>query len=629
VQAARLVRMMAMAGMMVSGAAVLLYGWLRGGWLEALLAGIALGMSMLPEELPVILTVFLAMGAWRISRVRVLTRRAAAIETLGAATVLCTDKTGTLTQNRMRVAELWVPGRGCVPCAPDAATDPDMSASGTNEARRMLAQLGQRASSPYPFDPMERAFHELADAAGVSVDGAGRLLRVYPLRPELLAMVQVWENRTQVAPWNVAAKGAPEAIADLCALDAAQRMALRAEIDRMARAGRRVLGLARARADGPALPDSARGFAFEFAGLAGLADPLRDSVPQAIRHCRKAGIRVVMITGDYPETARAIAREAGLDSDHVVTGGALSAMSDAALADAVRRATVFARIQPDQKLRIVNAFKAQGEIVAMTGDGVNDAPSLKAAHIGIAMGQRGTDGAREASAIVLLDDDFSAIVAAIALGRRIHDNIRKAIGFVFAVHVPIAGVALLPLALGLPVVLSPVHIAFLEMVIDPVCSLVFEAEKAEEDVMARPPRPAQQPLFSASTMAWSLVQGIVAFIFTGGVYLLAARSGLPETEARALTFFSLLTTILALIMVNRSLGTSLRRALDPRNPVLLAVLAIVAGVSTVSLLWPPARELFRFGPLHAYDAVITLAVGAGVLLLLEILKAGWRRDRAL
>ncbi len=364
-------------------------------------------------------------------------------------------------------------------------------------------------------------------------------------------------------------------------------------------------------------------FAFEFLGLVGLADPLRASVLDAVSECRTAGIRVVMITGDYPATARAIARQAGLDAEDLVTGEELKHMSEAELAERMRTATVFARIMPEQKLRIVNALKANGEIVAMTGDGVNDAPSLKAAHIGIAMGGRGTDVAREASSIVLLDDDFGSILTAVRLGRRIYDNLRKAMGFIFAVHVPIAGLALLPLLFGLPILFGPMHIAFLEMVIDPVCSLVFEAETEEDDVMGRRPRSSDEPLFSRQLIDWSLLQGAFAFALVAAIFVIGFRRGMPETELRALSFFSLVMTIVSLIFVNRSFSASLLTALRRPNPALAWVLLIVVVMLGLTLLWPLATGLFRFGPLHWDDLAVTLAAGALVLVVLEFLKPIW------
>jgi Ca2+-transporting ATPase len=398
----------------------------------------------------------------------------------------------------------------------------------------------------------------------------------------------------------------------------------------MAAEGLRVLGVARASFAGQTWPDSQRDFAFEFLGLVGLADPLRASVPDAVGECRSAGIKVIMITGDYPATARAIARQAGLNAEDLVTGDELEQLSEAELAQRVRTATVFARIMPEQKLRIVIALKASGEVVAMTGDGVNDAPSLKAAHIGIAMGGRGTDVAREASSIVLLDDDFGSIVKSIRLGRRIYDNLRKAMGFIFAVHVPIAGLVLLPLLSGLPILFGPMHIAFLEMVIDPVCSLVFEAETEEDDVMRRPPRGPDEPLFSGLMIGWSVLQGASAFLLVAVIFVLALGRGMAEAEVRALVFFSLVVTMVSLIFVNRSFSASLVAALRRPNRTLYLVLLAVLVMLSLTLLWPFARGLFRFGPLHVDDLAVTLGAGFAVLVFLEILKLlyarGWQRQ---
>ena len=610
-QTRRLVKLFALVGGTVSILAVVLYGLFRGGWLDALLAGIALGMSMLPEEFPVVLTVFMAMGAWRIARSHVLTRRASAIETLGSATVLCTDKTGTLTANRMTIVDLRLPGG-------ETARPDETAGAPLPEAFRALADVGALASPPNPFDPMDKAFHDLG--AREPPHPGRTLAHAYGLRPDLLAMAQVWREEGGGDEAIVAAKGAPEAIAALCRFDAARLAALTATVNAMAAEGLRVLGVARARFRGSVWPASQREFAFEFVGLVGLADPLRPSVPQAVAECRTAGVRVIMITGDYPATARAIARQAGIDADDVVTGTDLETLGDAELAARARTATVFARIMPEQKLRIVAALKADGEIVAMTGDGVNDAPSLKAAHIGIAMGRRGTDVAREASAIVLLDDDFGSIVKAIRHGRRIYDNLRKAMGFIFAVHVPIAGLALLPLLFGLPILLGPMHIAFLEMVIDPVCSLVFEAERGEGNVMSRPPRAPDEPLFSGRLIGWSLLQGAVAFALVASLFVVALERGMPTAEVRALTFFSLVLSIVSLIFVNRSFSASLITALRRPNPALAWVLAGVAAMLSLTLLWPFARGLFRFGPLHLDDLALTLGAGVAVLILLEGVK---------
>jgi Ca2+-transporting ATPase len=620
-QMRRVVRIFAMVGGAVSVASVLLYGLLRGGWLDAVLAGIALGMSMLPEEFPVVLTIFMAMGAWRISQARVLTRRAAAIETLGSATILCTDKTGTLTENRMTVAELRLEdGRRLRP-ADNPETD-------LPAAFADLVETGVLASAQIPFDPMEIAFHKLGKERlrnhRVLDKPDWELVHAYPLRPGLLAMSNVWRSTGSDDDTLVAAKGAPEAIAALCRLDAKVFKVLTGLVEAMANEGLRVLGVARAVHRGTDLPKTQHDFKFEFLGLVGLTDPLRARVPEAVSDCRSAGIKVMMITGDYPATAKIIARQAGLDAESVVTGTEMQALNDDELALRVKTATVFARIMPEQKLRIVSALKSSGEIVAMTGDGVNDAPSLKAANIGIAMGGRGTDVAREASSIVLLDDDFGSIVKAVRLGRRIFDNLRKAIGFIFAVHVPIAGLSLLPLLFSLPILFGPIHIAFLEMVIDPVCSLVFEAENEEDDVMRRPPRNPDSPLFSGALIGWGLIQGIVAFALLAGIYIVALRQGMAENEIRALTFFSLVLTIVGLIFVNRSFSASILTALHRPNRSLMIVVVTVASMLAGTLLWPFATSLFRFGPLHLDDLAMTFAAGFVVLAGLELLKPLWR-----
>ncbi|WP_232478516.1 cation-translocating P-type ATPase [Roseomonas rosulenta] len=608
-QMRRLVKFCAIFGGVVSVLAVLLYGTLRGGWLDALLAGIAIGMSMVPEELPVVLTVFMAMGAWRISKARVLTRRAASIETLGSATVLCTDKTGTLTQNRMTVAVL---------CLPDGSEFHPQDGA-IPQGFRLLVETGRLASVPQPFDPMEKAFHAMADGmAQPALD----LIRTYGLRPDLLAMTNIWRSGTETI---VATKGAPEAIALLCHLDAEARAALIARTEVLAAKGMRVLAVARATHSGEAWPETQDRFAFRLLGLVGLADPLRPGVVEAVAECRTAGIRVVMITGDYPTTAAAIARQAGLDAETIVTGEALSGMDDATLAAQARSTTVFARVMPEQKLRIVAALKADGEVVAMTGDGVNDAPSLKAAHIGIAMGGRGTDVAREASSLVLLDDDFGSIVAAVRLGRRVFDNLRKSMGFIIAIHLPIAGLALLPLIFGLPILLWPMHIAFLEMMIDPVCTLVFEAETEEEGIMQRPPRDPAAPLFSASLLGWSVLQGAVVLAPTAGIYLVALDRGMPEPEVRSLTFFALVISIVGLIFVNRSFSASIITAFRRRNAVLRWVMLAVTVMLGVTLALPFAQRMFRFGPLHPDDLAVTVTAGLATILILEFLKPHWRK----
>jgi len=605
----RLVRVFAIGGGSISLLVMVLYGLHRGSWLEALLAGIAVSMSMLPEEFPVVVTIFMAMGAWRISRAGVLTRRAAAIETLGSATVLCTDKTGTLTENIMRVAELR---------RADGQAHKLLDGN-LPEAFHDLLDLSLLASAREPFDPMEKALFALhRDEA--PPNAGGQLVRAFGLTAELLAMSNVWQF-TKGHGLIVASKGAPEAIAGLCQLDEADGARLLREADSMAAEGLRVLGVARAAAASPLNVENQKDFAFEYLGLVGLADTLRPSVPAAVAECRTAGIRVAMITGDYPVTARAIAAQAGIDAGHILTGAELAVMDEVALSGRIEATTIFARIMPQQKLRIVEALKARGEVVAMTGDGVNDAPSLKAANIGIAMGQRGTDVAREAAAIVLLDDDFGSIVKAIRLGRRIYDNLHKAVTFILAVHVPIAGLALLPLIFGLPILLGPVHIAFLEMIIDPVCTLVFESETEEDDIMRRPPRDPKRPMFSLPFISRGVLQGGLALAVVVAVLIAAMKLELPVEAIRAVTFISLVAVIISLVLVNRSRTASIIEAVRRPNRALLVVVAAVTILLGLILAVPFARHMFGFEVPPA--TILATAIGAGPLMLIGLEGLKW------
>jgi P-type Ca2+ transporter type 2C len=614
-----LVRNFVIVGALAGGLTVLLYGMLRGSWLEAMLGGIAVGMSLLPEEFPLVMAVFMAMGAWRISRARVLTRRAAAIESLGATTVLCTDKTGTLTENRMTLVAI-VSG--------DASWTQDENTPLPAGAYETL-ETAKFACPQVPADPMDIAVHKLANASNqpAKTDVAQlKLIRAYGLRPDLFAVVNVMYNENATAG-TAYAKGALEAIMELCHLSTERSAQISHQADELARNGVRVLGVAKAIvkdvAREQALPESPRGFEFAYVGLIGFADPMRANVPAAVAECHAAGIRVVMITGDYPVTAQAIANQAGLDSTNVLSGEEIEALSDDELSVRVKSTSIFARIRPNQKLRIVQMLKANGEVVAMTGDGVNDAPAIKAAHIGIAMGGRGTDVAREASAIVLLDDDFGSIVKTIRLGRRIYDNLRKAIEFIVAVHIPIAGLALLPLAMGLPLMLTPIHIAFLEMVIDPACSVVLEAEEEEEDVMKRPPRDPGSPLLLPRRIGWAVLQGAIAFAILAGVLVSASRAGMLEPDLRALVFTSLVLINIGLILVNRSFTASLVRAFMRPNRSLWILFSVVIALLSMAVYWPPAQVLFRFGQLHWDDLAISLTAGLFSILLLEALKSRW------
>jgi len=622
-QTRRLVRNLALIGLSLCVLVVLLYGLSRHDWLTGILAGITLAMATLPEEFPVVLTVFMAIGAWRISRQQVLTRRIPAIETLGSATVLCVDKTGTLTQNRMVVKQLYCEGQH-LQITPERITLP--------ENFHPLVEYSVLASEADPFDPMEKAFQELAEltlAGTEHLHRDWRLVHEYALSPQMLAMSHVWKAQHS-DDYVVAAKGAPEAIMDLCHLSENERSELHKEIYRMADAGLRVLGVAHARFHGEQWPAIQHDFDFQMLGLIGLADPLRPDVPQAVSECRSAGIKVSMITGDYPGTARAIAGQAGLGEISILSGDELDRLSDSELQQRIRSFNVFARIVPEQKLRLVQAYKAKGEIVAMTGDGVNDAPALKAAHIGIAMGKRGTDVAREASSLVLLQDDFGSIVHAVKLGRRIYDNLQKAMSYILAIHVPIAGLSLLPLLFGLPQLFWPVHIVFLELIIDPTCSIVFEAEPEEQDIMQRIPRAPEATLFGGWTLGLSVMQGLIILIAVMLVYVFSLQQQFPTDEARALSFYTLVMANIGLILTNRSWSAGILGSLRTPNKalwwVVVSALLILALVTTV----PYLKQLFHFGPMHFAALAIATMVVVVSIAAIEVMKQkslAWRRQR--
>jgi Ca2+-transporting ATPase len=617
-QMGRIVLRLAAIGAALCLLVALLYGRSRGSLFDGLLAGLALAMSILPEEFPVVLTIFLALGAWRLSRKRVLTRRVAAIEALGAATVLCVDKTGTLTVNRMSVTRLVAGGRPL-----------DVTGSETlPDEFHELVEYAVLASRRAPFDPMEQAIRELGLrtlARTEHLHEDWELLREYPLSPERLAVSHAWSARGREES-VIAAKGAPEAIADLCHLGTAENDRLFASVEELASAGLRVLAVARARFGRPALPDNVHDYPFELLGLVGLEDPLRASVPAAIRDCKAAGIRVVMITGDYPVTAAKIAREIGLPDDLVMTGAELDALDAAALERRVPSVSVFARVVPEQKLRLVQALKANGEIVAMTGDGVNDAPALKAAHIGIAMGARGTDVAREAAALVLLDDDFSSIVQAVRLGRRIFDNLKKVIAYLLAIHVAIAGMALFPVLAGWPLLLLPIQIVFLELIIDPASSIAFEAEPAEEDLMRRPPRKPKEPLLSRRVLVLSVLQGAGVLAVVLAVFIVMLGRGGPEGPGRAVAFAALIAGNLGLILTNRSWSRTILGSLRASNPALWLVVGGAAGTLALVLAVPVLRDLFRFERVGPADALLGVAAGAASILWFELFKLRPRRS---
>jgi len=543
-----------------------------------------------------VLAVFLAIGSWRLARHQVLVRRAAVVETLGAVTLLCVDKTGTLTENRMTIGAVWSKG---------ALLGSDMDGGAGDVARIALL-----ASATHPVDPMDRAVHEaLAARAGPELALHGREpTKSYPLRPDRLAVIQRWRTDAGTV-W--AAKGAPEAVLTLCKTASSQRQVVEGALATMATGGMRVLGVAKA-VDSAGAIDDPKDAPFEFAGLIGFLDPLRADVPAALAEARAAGIDVAMITGDFPATAIEIARQAGLSvAGGVLTGPEISSLTAEELTAKLSTVRIFARVKPDQKLALVDAFKALGEVVAMTGDGVNDAPALERAHVGIAMGKRGTDVAREAADLVLLDDSFPAIVGGVRLGRRIFTNLRKALIYVMAIHVPIAGMALLPILFGMPPLLYPMHVVMLELIIDPVCSLVFESEPSDRKAMLRPPRSIKEPLFGRPQMILAAVQGGILLAAVLGIYVWSLNSGLDEDQARAAGFIVLVVGNLVLALADAS-GSS-THLFDPRHNIFWIVSAIAASILVGALTVPFLSDIFRMAPPNGLVIALAIvtAVGAG------------------
>jgi Ca2+-transporting ATPase len=620
-ETAHWVRILAIVGGLLCLLVVLLHGLTRGSWLDGVLSGLTLAMAILPNELPVVLTIFMALGAWRISKRHVLTRRVPVVETLGSASVLCVDKTGTVTMNRMSVQTLFAHGEYHL-----VGKDRKTSLA---EKFHDLVEFSILANHRDPFDPMERALNEFGKSTLANtghLHGDWVLVRQYPLSPELLALSQVWRSPVGT-DYVIASKGAPEAIADLCHLKREQVDAVYSRVASLANEGLRVLGVARAYFQESPLPQKQHDFDFEFLGLVGLADPVRPGVAKAVQECYSAGIQVVMITGDYAGTAANIGRQIGLrNPDQGITGPELDSMEDDELRRRVRTTNVFARVVPEQKLRLVRAFRANGEIVAMTGDGVNDAPALKAADIGIAMGGRGTDVAREAAALVLLDDDFSSIVHAVRLGRRIFDNLKKAIAYTLASHLPIIGLTLIPVMLKWPLILLPFHVAFLHLIIDPACSIVLEAEREESTVMQHPPRAATEPLFGRRTFAISILQGLSVLMVVLAVFATAHYSGRGEQEARALTFTTLVMANLALIFTNRSWSRTILARLSSRNPSLWWVIGGTIGFLGLVIFVPFLRELFRFSVLHPIDLTACGFAAVFSILWFEAFKL-WKARR--
>jgi P-type Ca2+ transporter type 2C len=614
-ETSKIVLYVAIIGVILCVFVVAYYFFVKGSIINGLLAGLTLSMAIIPEEFPIVLIIFLTLGAWRISKRNVLTRRAATIETLGAATVLCTDKTGTLTLNKMELGGLYTDGV--------FYELNNYTKDNTPEQFKTLLEYGVLASQKDLFDPIEKELNRVGNLYIDNLKNSDEnwsLIKEYPLSKELLAMSHIWQSKEK-SELIIASKGAPETILELCHTDENKKNEILNQIKEMSEKGLRVLGVSKGTTTLDKLTDNQKDFKFEFVGLLGFIDPARETVPLSIKESYEAGMRVIMITGDYPGTASFISKQIGIkDSDKFLTGEDLEKMDPIDLKERIKTVNIFARVYPEQKLKIINALKSNDEIVAMTGDGVNDAPALKAAHIGVAMGQRGTDVAREASSLVLLDDDFSSIVTAVRLGRRIYDNIKRSMGYLLAVHVPIAGMSILPLAFNLPIVLFPAHIAFMEFLIDPACSTVFEAEDEDKDIMKRKPRNLHQSMFNFKTVLISFLQGFGVLIVTFALFYFVIKNGRSELEARSFAFSTLILSNLMLIVINLSWTKSIHKIIAVGNKILFIVFGGAILSLMVVLYIPFMADLFHLAPLYASDFILIVGAVFASLMWFEILK---------
>jgi Ca2+-transporting ATPase len=599
-QTRHLVKVCALIGLVLFMAVFLITLMHSRSVIQSLLSAITLAMSMIPEEFPVVLTIFLTMGAWRLARNKALIRRIPAVETLGAVTVLCVDKTGTLTKNQMAVQEVYV--------------------FGNKDEKEVLVWAGQGCENE-PYDPMERAILEKLLSIGISREKlfAHPLLHEYTFSSEDKMMGHVWDM--DGGPM-LAAKGSPESILKLCGLTHAEQLTLEQAQESMARKGYRVIAVA-CRTNMTDIPPKIHDNKLVFLGLIGLEDPAREAVPGSISICHKAGIRVVMITGDNGTTAQSIAKKVGIaPGEKVITGQQIDSMNDEQLIEAVKTTNIFARVIPRHKMRIVKAIKDSGEIVAMTGDGVNDASALKYADIGIAMGKRGTEVAREAADMILMDDNFTTIVDTIRDGRRIYDNIRKAMGYVFVVHIPIALIALLTPLLHLPLLLLPIHVALLELIIDPTCSIIFERQPAEADIMERGPRHPETALINRHILGKAILQGLVVFFAAFGCYIWLLKAGWAQESARTFSLLVLAFSSLLLVYIEQSEKTyAISNVLRLKDRVIWYVTVAILAALGLVVYFPPMNVMAKTAALPSGMVGIALLVAVFATFWWDVIKA--------
>jgi len=603
--------------MVIAGAAVFITVWLINylqsqQLLDSLLKALTLAMSILPEEIPVAFTTFMALGAWRLMKLGIVVKQMKTVETLGSATVICTDKTGTITENKMSLAKLFEFDSKQI-------TEPEGNLS---EAGKLLITSAMWASEPIPFDPMEVALHQVyAKIASSDERPDYHMIHEYPLGGKPPMMTHLFENQSRQR--IIAAKGAPEAMMQVCQLSSTEKQQIEDAMKTLATDGYRVLGVGTAQFEGNEFPENQQDFRFNFLGLLAFYDPPKQNIQSVFEAFYDAGITVKIVTGDNAATTAAIAKQVGFRGyDQNISGDELMRLSDAALQESVAHTQVFTRMFPEAKLRIINALKANNEIVAMTGDGVNDGPALKAAHIGIAMGRKGTEIAKQAASLVLLEDDLSKMVEAVAMGRKIYTNLKKAIQYIISIHIPIILTVFIPLALGwiYPNIFSPVHIIFLELIMGPTCSIIYENEPMEANTMLQKPRPFSSTFFNWRELTTSIVQGLAITAGTLAIYQYAVFEGFGEAITRTMVFSTLISANIFLTLVNRSFYYSIFSTLRYKNNLVLLIIGITIVLCGLLIFVVPLAKFFEFESLDFKQLAYSIAFGFLSVIWYEVVK---------
>ena len=583
--------------------------------LDSLLKALTLAMSILPEEIPVAFTTFMAMGAWRLMKMGIVVKQMKTVETLGSATIICTDKTGTITENKMTLARLFT-------LTANKTINPEET---LNDEEKELITLAMWASEPIPFDPMEIALHD-AYVRSAKIDDRPdyKLIHEYPLGGKPPMMTHIHENKA--GNRIIAAKGAPEAIMAVADLTETEKQNIHTAINSLAAEGYRLLAVGATTMQGTNYPEQQQDYKFKFMGMVAFYDPPKKNIATVLQEFYKAGIAVKIVTGDNAATTGAIARQIGFKgAEQSITGDELMALSDAELEERVEITNIFTRMFPEAKLRIINALKARNEIVAMTGDGVNDGPALKAAHIGIAMGKKGTEIAKHAASLILMEDDLSKMVDAVAIGRKIYTNLKKAIQYIISIHIPIILTVFIPLALGwiYPNIFSPVHIIFLELIMGPTCSIIYENEPMEKNTMSLKPRPFATTFFNWSELATSLLQGLLITAGTLTTYQYAVHQGYNEPITRTMVFTALLSANILLTLINRSFYYSILTTIRYKNNLVWLIIGITIAIEVALIYVPALSSFFKFGYLTPAQAGTSIGIGALSVIWYEAVK--WRK----